>query len=157
MNTETLESIAVPLCSNGEMLRLFAAVPGQKYSHDTGNPVVAMEDSAATYELFKDRVAAVHFKDLEYTEEKTEMMDPLGRYLRRAELGEGVIDFKAHLQMLKRDGYTENEITGNKGLTWEARTAAEAQMRTSSAPVMDFAAARGEEDSFTQHSAQRRN
>ena len=40
-------------------------------------------------------------------------------------------------QMLKRDGYTENEITGNKGMT-TARTAAEAQMRTSSAPVMDF-------------------
>ena len=35
-------------------------------------------------------------------------------------------------QMLKRDGFTENEIIGN------ARTAAEAQMRTSSAPVMNF-------------------
>ena len=41
-------------------------------------------------------------------------------------------------QMLKRDGYTENEITGNKGLSYTARTAAEAQRRTSSAPVMDF-------------------
>lgn len=40
-------------------------------------------------------------------------------------------------QMLKRDGYTENEITGNKGLT-TARTAAEAQRRTSSTPVMQF-------------------
>ena len=35
-------------------------------------------------------------------------------------------------QMLKRDGFTENEIIEN------ARTAAEAQMRTSSAPVMQF-------------------
>ena len=35
-------------------------------------------------------------------------------------------------QMLKRDGYTENEIIEN------ARTAAEAQMRYSSAPVMNF-------------------
>ena len=41
-------------------------------------------------------------------------------------------------QMLKRDGYTENEITGNKGMTTTARTAAEAQLRASSAPVMDF-------------------
>ena len=49
-------------------------------------------------------------------------------------------------QMLKRDGYTENEITGNKGMTTQARTAAEAQMRASSAPVMDFAAASGEEE-----------
>ena len=35
-------------------------------------------------------------------------------------------------QMLKRDGYTENEILET------ARTAAEAQMRVSSAPVIDF-------------------
>ena len=41
-------------------------------------------------------------------------------------------------QMLKRDGYTENEITGSKGIMVGARTAAEAQMRASSAPVMDF-------------------
>ncbi len=41
-------------------------------------------------------------------------------------------------QMLKRDGYTENEITGNKGLTVEPRTAAEAQMRNTSVPIMEF-------------------
>jgi len=35
-------------------------------------------------------------------------------------------------QMLKRDGFTDNEIVET------ARTAAEAQMRSSSAPVMDF-------------------
>ncbi|MCR5297054.1 MAG: 5-bromo-4-chloroindolyl phosphate hydrolysis family protein [Clostridiales bacterium] len=49
-------------------------------------------------------------------------------------------------QMLKRDGYTENEITGNKGLVMGARTAAEAQMRTSSAPVMDFPDQSGDEN-----------
>lgn len=37
-------------------------------------------------------------------------------------------------QMLKRDGFTENEIVES------ARTAAEAQMRSSSVPVMDFPA-----------------
>lgn len=105
INTETLESVGVPLCSNGEMLRLFAEVPGLKYTHDTGNPIVAMEDPIATYELLKGRLAAVHFKDLQYTEEKTEMMNPLGRFLERAILGEGRIDFKKHLELLKRDGY----------------------------------------------------
>ena len=48
-------------------------------------------------------------------------------------------------QMLKRDGYTENEITGNKGLSLGARTAAEAQRRSSSVPVMSFPSS-GEED-----------
>ncbi len=49
-------------------------------------------------------------------------------------------------QMLKRDGYTENEITGHKEMTTTARTAAEAQMRASSVPVMNFPAADSEEE-----------
>ena len=60
-------------------------------------------------------------------------------------------------QMLKRDGYTENEITGNKSVTSGARTAAEAQMRKTSVPVMDFPSGENSEDissssaSATQH------
>lgn len=55
-------------------------------------------------------------------------------------------------QMLKRDGYTENEILGNKGITVEPRTAAEAQMRASSAPVMDFPVEK-EDQSYSSSSA----
>jgi len=40
-------------------------------------------------------------------------------------------------QMLKRDGYIDNEILANQKLN-SARTAAEAQMRTSSVPMLDF-------------------
>ena len=105
INTETLESIGVPFCSTGEMLRLFDAVPELKYTHDTGNPVIAMEDPIATYEALKDRVVSVHFKDVEYTDKKTMMMDPLGRFLDRAILGEGEIDFRKHLELFRRDGY----------------------------------------------------
>ena len=46
-------------------------------------------------------------------------------------------------QMLKRDGFTENEIVEN------ARTAAEAQMRYSSAPVMNFPIESSPEESTT--------
>ena len=46
-------------------------------------------------------------------------------------------------QMLKRDGFTENEIVEN------ARTAAEAQMRCSSAPVMNFPIESAPEESTT--------
>ena len=42
-------------------------------------------------------------------------------------------------QMLKRDGYTENELTGIRDVVpTEPRTAAEAQMRATSVPVMEF-------------------
>jgi len=40
-------------------------------------------------------------------------------------------------QMLKRDGYVDNEILANQKLG-NARTAAEAQMRASSVPMLDF-------------------
>ena len=105
ITTETLESVATPLCSTGEMLRLFADVPGLKYSHDTGNCLMALENPLATYERFKDRVASLHFKDYIYTEEKTRMMDALGRYADLAVPGEGVVDFAGHLKALKRDNY----------------------------------------------------
>ncbi len=105
VNTETLESAAVPHGSIGEMLRIFDAVPGLKYSHDTGNPIVAMEDPLATYEALKDKVVAVHFKDLKTTEDKTEMMDSMGRFYQRADFGTGVIDFRKHIEVLKRDNY----------------------------------------------------
>lgn len=53
-------------------------------------------------------------------------------------------------QMLKRDGFTENEIVET------ARTAAEAQMRYSSAPVMNFPSASQEEESVSVNQAETR-
>ena len=52
-------------------------------------------------------------------------------------------------QMLKRDGYTENELTGSREMTTAARTAAEAQMRSSSAPVMHFPGSESTEEEYT--------
>ena len=105
INTETLESAAVPLCSTGDMLRLFGDVPGLKYSHDTGNCLMALERPLDTYERFKHLVAAVHFKDFIYTERETRMRDVLGRYMDLAVPGEGVVDFAGHLKALRRDNY----------------------------------------------------
>ncbi|MBR2822982.1 MAG: 5-bromo-4-chloroindolyl phosphate hydrolysis family protein [Clostridia bacterium] len=49
-------------------------------------------------------------------------------------------------QMLKRDGYTESELNGIKDpIPAEPRTAAEAQMRASGAPVMNFPESRSQE------------
>ncbi len=105
INTETLESSAVPLCSIGNLRRIFTDVPGLKYSHDTGNALVALEDPLAVYETFKDRLAAVHFKDLGYQAEKADSRDLLGRYLDKVRYGDGLVDFPGHLRALKRDDY----------------------------------------------------
>jgi len=105
INTETLESVAVPLCSIGEMRRVFDAVPELKYNHDSGNPAVALEDPAQTYMTFKDRVVNVHFKDLKVSAEKTRIMDACGRYLETSAPGEGFIDMRKQMELLIRDDY----------------------------------------------------
>ncbi len=55
-------------------------------------------------------------------------------------------------QMLKRDGYVENEILSNQHFE-AARTAAEAQMRASSAPILHFPEEKQEDDSSASSSA----
>lgn len=55
-------------------------------------------------------------------------------------------------QMLKRDGYVENEILSNQHFG-TARTAAEAQMRASSAPILHFPEEKQEDDSSASSSA----
>lgn len=55
-------------------------------------------------------------------------------------------------QMLKRDGYIENEILEAQRIN-TARTAAEAQMRTSSAPVLDFPETEGQVENSSSSSA----
>ena len=61
-------------------------------------------------------------------------------------------DIEVMEQMLKRDGYVENEILANKRLS-EARTAAEAQMRASSVPMLEFPDNDGDEDAPASSSA----
>jgi len=104
-SAETLESLAVPLASATEMRRYFDRFPSLKYSHDTGNLLVMNEKPAEMYECFKDRVLAVHFKDMEYSEKRTPSMTPQGKYLRTTELGTGLVDFREQLKLLKRDGF----------------------------------------------------
>ena len=107
VNTETLESVAVPLCSIAEMRRLFDAVPGLKYNHDSGNPAVCLEDPIEEYNEFKDMVVNVHFKDFEFIPEKgmITIMDALGRYLRTSYIGEGFIDIRKHIELLLENDY----------------------------------------------------
>ena len=54
-------------------------------------------------------------------------------------------DIEVMEQMLKRDGYIENEILANQHLG-NARTAAEAQMRTSSVPILSFPEENSQDD-----------
>ena len=108
ISTETLESTCVPWCSIADMERIFAVCPDLAYNHDSGNPLVANEDPMAMLERFGERCVNVHFKDLAYTDDPAgdrtyRCMD--GLYVKLCPLGEGLVDFPAHLRKLKELGY----------------------------------------------------
>ena len=105
INTETLESIGVSYCTCSEMKRIFEEVEGLKYTHDTGNPLVGLEDPVDTYEMFKDKVAAVHFKEFGYVDTENAKVCRNGKKVDSVPFGKGLIDFRKHLQVLKRDDY----------------------------------------------------
>lgn len=105
INTETLETAGVSYCTCGEMKRIFDEVEDLKYTHDTGNPIVGLEDPVDMYEMFKDRVAAVHFKEFGYVDADNAKVCRNGRKVDSVPFGTGLIDFKKHLELLKRDNY----------------------------------------------------
>ena len=106
ISTETLETTCLPWCALGEMERVFSALPDLKYTHDTGNPLVANEDPIALLERFRDRLISVHFKDLgpsDSPEDAYRCMD--GDYLKLVTLGTGKVDYREHLRRLLAMGY----------------------------------------------------
>lgn len=125
INTETLEAVGVPYCTCGEMKRIFEEVKGLKYTHDTGNPLVGLEDPVDTYEMFKDKVVAVHFKEYGYVDKEDAKVCRNGKKVDSVPYGKGLIDFRKHLELLNRDHYegfitlegsveAENPIEGAK-------------------------------------------
>ena len=105
ISTETLESAEVAYCTCGEMLRIFENVQGLKYTHDTGNPIIGLEDPLATYEMFKENVSYIHFKEYAYVDDADAIACRNGKRVKRVPYGQGVIDFRSHLKALKENQY----------------------------------------------------
>lgn len=105
INTETLETVGVPYNTCGEMQRIFDEVEDLKYTHDTGNPIVGLEDPVEVYEKFKDKVVTVHFKDFGYVDSEEGKLCRNGKRADSVPFGEGLVDFRKHLELLKRDNY----------------------------------------------------
>ncbi len=90
------------------------------------------ERGVSYYEMQQARESAVRCMDMVLTACQKQI-DALHK--------ENMLDISTDIdvmeQMLKRDGYTENEILANRRVSG-ARTAAEAQMRSSSVPILNF-------------------
>ncbi len=98
------------------------------------------ERGVSYYEMNQARESAVRCMDMVLTACQKQI-DALHK--------ENMLDISTDIdvmeQMLKRDGYVDNEILNNQRLG-NARTAAEAQMRSSDVPLLNFKEAAGEEE-----------
>ena len=98
------------------------------------------ERGVSYYEMNQARESAVRCMDMVLTACQKQI-DALHK--------ENMLDISTDIdvmeQMLKRDGYVDNEILNNQRLG-TARTAAEAQMRSSDVPLLNFKEAEGEEE-----------
>lgn len=98
------------------------------------------ERGVSYYEMNQARESAVRCMDMVLTACQKQI-DALHK--------ENMLDISTDIdvmeQMLKRDGYVDNEILNNQRLS-TARTAAEAQMRSSDVPLLNFKEAEGEEE-----------
>ena len=98
------------------------------------------ERGGSYYEMNQARESAVRCMDMVLTACQKQI-DALHK--------ENMLDISTDIdvmeQMLKRDGYVDNEILNNQRLG-TARTAAEAQMRSSDVPLLNFKEAEGEEE-----------
>lgn len=80
------------------------AVPGLGYVLDTGNFYCVQEDILKAYELFKDRLVHVHFKDWRKETFGSVVRENMPR-LEGDVLGEGILPLRKLAEWLCRDGY----------------------------------------------------
>ncbi len=66
---------------------------------------MGLEDPVDMYEMFKDRVVAVHFKEFGYVDTENAKVLRNGKKVDSVPFGKGLVDFRKHLELLKRDDY----------------------------------------------------
>ena len=97
----TIEDFGTPVSPNGtiaDCAGMLDAVPGLKFTFDTGNFSIFGEDPHKAYETFRGRIAFVHLKDhpADSTGKITDLSVPVG---------DGALDLGALIRRLLEDGY----------------------------------------------------
>ena len=104
---EDFPNALLPMATSDQMQALLDGAPGLKLILDTGNMLAQKQSPVEFTEKLIDYVVHVHLKDIEYPENATTGgdIDCDGRRMWNAHHGQGVVDFKTILGMLKARGY----------------------------------------------------
>ena len=106
------------------------------------------ERGVSYYEMNQARDSAVRCMDMVLTACQKQI-----DALHKENMLDITTDIDVMEQMLKRDGYMDSEILSNQQHVSSARTAAEAQMRASSVPMLDFPEIKNAENSESSSAA----
>jgi len=116
---EDFPNALLPMATSDQMQALLDGAPGLKLILDTGNMLAQKQSPVEFTEKLIDYVVHVHLKDIEYPENATTGdIDCDGRRMWNAHHGQGVVDFKTILGMLKErdfNGYLTVEYGPHEG------------------------------------------
>lgn len=109
---EDFDDISSPCCDTAGLLRLMEAVPGLRFTFDTGNFAFVREDAAAAYQRLKQYVVHVHLKDRSRDASRglpdgsNARADISGEMMYPCEAGEGYVGMEPLVRQLLSDGYS---------------------------------------------------
>ncbi len=75
---------------------------------DFGNIYQSEDDIESFIKVFSDRIVHVHLKDVIFTENNENergLLSLNGKYINAVEIGEGIVDFKKCVELLKKSNY----------------------------------------------------
>ena len=97
-----------PFVTSDDFLEAVRQVKGLKLTFDNGNVLTGGEDPVHSYDRTKKYVVHAHFKDWSYEDKgqgnKVTGLD--GRVYNPALIGEGIVDHRACLRVMKMSGYS---------------------------------------------------
>lgn len=105
---EDFDDVSSPCSTMGGLRKFMDAVPGLRFTMDTGNFRYSCEDALEAFELLKDRLAHVHLKDRSESPMTEGDGGPLavdGKRLYPAPVGSGYIPVKKCIELAKEAGY----------------------------------------------------
>ena len=112
-----------PFIISADMNEAIKEIPDLKITFDSGNVLTGGEDPVQGFLNSKDNIVHTHFKDWTLSTDKKGKKGLDGRYYSPALIGEGIVDHKSVLKVMKNagyDGYINLEYEGNKYNPMEA-------------------------------------
>ncbi len=106
-----------PFVTSGDINQALEEIPDLRVTYDSGNVVTGGESPITGFVNSKSSIIHVHFKDWQISSAQNGREGLDGRFYAAALVGEGIVDHKGVLEVMKESqysGYIDLEYEGNK-------------------------------------------